>query len=456
MSELAIDQVYRYAHASALNRDDQTLSLATCSLGEQTHPHFFSGELTRPERIAKLLLSLMAIVQARFHIPSSMLGRLLIQSDPVVTSSDDRLRFEGFSACCGAYARVDLHPNALKGEQFGRGTTNVDFNPPMLSALAMVRATDPVSLSVGRDNVELHTAQGSIIEKKVRLPVRWLRGFLQVQACQSRMKRVIDISGAEASRFFKSLPRMKTNRRETWIVPAGRGLRISQVQPRGTGVRIGGLERLRALERIALQAKLLQIHADEETGATGWVLVFDDCQFHLLVSPEVWRGFSGEGQALESLARPQWREVVQNVRGHLNWNPVIEPADLARRAGVEQCTVTDALAALGARGLVGFDLDAGAYFHRELPFDLTAVDKLQPRLKAARKLVSEGRVKIDKRSSDAVEAFVASGDVEHRVSLTAQDSRCSCPWYAKHQGDRGPCKHVLATRITVMEAHDDR
>ncbi len=451
MTALSVEQVYRYRYASELDRERKTLRLATWSPGSDEHPHFFTGALVRPERTAKLLLSLMGIVQSRFHIPSAMLGRLIALSDPVATSSDERLRFEGFSACCGAYARLDLHPKSVSGERFGRGTTNVDFNQPMLSALATVRGSDRVSIAVGSDGVTLQTTRGEVFEKKVRLPLRWLKGFVEVQACQRRMQRVIDVPGPEAARFLRTLPRMKTNRRATWIVPSGRGLRISQVKPRGTAVRVGGLERLRALERLATDARNLQIHADETTGATGWVMVFDDCRFHLLVSPEVWRGFSGEGQALSSLAGKEWKGVLRRVQAQLNWNAVVNLAELAKRAAVEESVAQDALAALGARGLVGFDLDAAAYFHRELPFDLSTVEKMQPRLKGARKLVADQRVRIERRSADSVEAFVASGNVEHRVRLTAEQGKCSCPWYAKHQSDRGPCKHVLAVRIVLDE-----
>lgn len=190
-----VEQIYRYQHLSELDRNNQLLRLATSSRGGVEHPHFFTGGLVRPERTAKLLLALMDVVRARFHIPSAMLERILSQSDPVVTSSDDRLRFEGFSACCGAYARVDLHPAALSGEQFGRGTTNVDFNTPMMSALAMIRGVEPVSLSVGSAGVELETASRTVFEKKVQLPIRWLKGFVEVQACQRRMERKMEISG---------------------------------------------------------------------------------------------------------------------------------------------------------------------------------------------------------------------------------------------------------------------
>ena len=37
------------------------------------------------------------------------------------------------------------------------------------------------------------------------------------------------------------------------------------------------------------------------SGTSAWEVVSDDVRFQLLVSPEVYRGFSGEGQALEAL-----------------------------------------------------------------------------------------------------------------------------------------------------------
>ncbi|WP_071605937.1 SWIM zinc finger family protein [Budvicia aquatica] len=30
------------------------------------------------------------------------------------------------------------------------------------------------------------------------------------------------------------------------------------------------------------------------------------------------------------------------------------------------------------------------------------------------------------------------------------NQRCTCEWYGKHQGARGPCKHVLAVKKMVM------
>lgn len=450
MSALEVPYTYRYLNGSQFEPASQMLRLATCAAGEDQHPYYFRGELVRPKRTAELLRGLMRVVQARFHLPAAMLQRILAQADPIVTCSDDRLRFEGFSGCCGVYARVDLLPAALRGDRFGRGTTNVDFNPPMLAALAMIRESDGVSLSVGVDQVELATSRETVVERKVKLPVRWLKGLVEVQACQSRMRPVHDISALEAGRFLKSLPRMKTNRREIWIVSAGRGLRLSQVETRGA-VRVGGLERLRVLEGLVPQARSLQVFADDATGASGWTLLLDDSRFHLVISPEVWRGFSGEGQALESLASETWKTALPKIRAALKWEAVIDLPSLVARTGLQEQETWDVLAALGARGLVGFDLGESAYYHRELPFDMAQVEKLQPRLRDARKLIAEDKVRISSRSADQIEAYVTGSGVEHRVRLIGDDAKCTCPWYGKHAASRGPCKHVLAVRITIEE-----
>jgi predicted nucleic acid-binding Zn finger protein len=85
---------------------------------------------------------------------------------------------------------------------------------------------------------------------------------------------------------------------------------------------------------------------------------------------------------------------------------------------------------------------ANSYFHRVLPFDLALVDDLNPRLAAARELLEQQAVKIIR--NDPVEAQVG----DHRVREVAHEMQCTCPWFAKYQGARGPCKHVLAVEAT--------
>ena len=458
MSAALSDRVFQYAFPSAFEKQKgaQTLRLATFNIGRQANPFFFEGQLAHPKHAANLLRSTMAIVQSRFHIPAAMLARILAESDPVVTCNDDRIRFEGFSACCGVYARADFLPDSFDGTVKGRGTTNVDFNQPMLAALARVKASDNVSLAVGADKVVLKKMGTEVVEKKVKLPTRWMKGFVEVQTVQSRMQCVHQVDGLQALRFLRTLPRMKTHRRETFVVKSGAGLRLSQVRPKEV-VRVGGLERLTVLSSLAKDAERMDIFADELTGASGWVLHFSDSRFHLILSPEVWRGFSGEGQALANLARTD-KSALAQVRAELKWQAIIDPKKLAKSTNLKQATVDTALATLGTRGLVGFDLAERTYFHRELPFDISEVEKQQPRLIAARKLIADEKVKLQRQTKTSTVFRVKGSDVEHRVTVNfnsktqAANFKCTCPWFNKHANSRGPCKHILAAQMTLEKS----
>ncbi len=443
-----LDYTYRYAAPSALLGEPgrERLFLATTSAPESS-PLFFRGELREARRAADMLLALARVVRSRFHIPPAMLARILAESDPVVTCSEDRVRFEGFSSCCSAYARVDLLPEALDGALLGPGTTNVDFNPPMRAALAQIREREPVKLSVGAHEVEITREAGSAVERKVPLPVRWLKGFVEAQAHQARMALRFEVKGGEVRRFLRDLPRSGGTGKPVLVTQSGPGLRLTQVGGRGA-VRVAGIERLRILEDLARHARGLRVYAGDTTEATGWELLLEDARFHLVLSPEVWRGFSGEGQVLQELAAGG-EDAARKVRGALRWQARLGVETLARETHLAPREVRNALALLGASGNVGYDLAEGAYFHRELPFDYESIEGLHPRLRDARKLVEEDGVQVEQESAEGVTAWVRGSGVEHRVRLTPEGDRCTCPWWAKHQGERGPCKHVLAVHLKL-------
>lgn len=454
MAGPALDYAYRYREHSQFCDlpAGPLLSLAT-SGGIQAHPFFFSGRVSQPRLTADLMRALLDIVRARFHIPAAALAKIIALADPVVTCNESRLRMEAFSGCASAYARVDFAPESIETASFGRGTTNVDFHAPLVAALARVRDSDRMTLAVGAQSLAVTAGEQSIVEKKVALPVRWLKGFVEVQAYQTRLIPIHEVAGIEALRFLRGLPRVKTGQHAIYVVPAGRGLRLSQ-QPAREGVRVGGLERLRVLEGLAQRATALRVYGDADAGTSAWKLDLGVARFTLVLSPDVWRGFSGEGQALSSLAAGSWDKSLPKVRAALAWQAIIDEEGLSRTTRLAPPEIRPALAALAARGLVGYDLAAGAYFHRELPFDLSLVDQLQPRLVAAKKLLAAGSVA--QESAAKHEFLVAGSGAEHRVRLGDGGSRCTCVWYSKHQGQRGPCKHVLAAQLFLEgNASDD-
>jgi hypothetical protein len=281
------------------------------------------------------------------------------------------LRFESFSACAGVYARLDLDPASLDGAPAEWGTTNVDFNPPMRAALARVHDADALLMNVGHDEVRVTTLAGSTVERKVPLPERWLKGFAEVQVAAAQMLLRYELAAVEARRFLQSLPRTRS-RTVAWATPDGKGLRLS-AQAGEAAVCLAGPERLRLLERLLPSARELRVYGPQPsrprgTEASAWELVLDGARLVFVLSPELFRGFSGEGGVLRDLAHAD-EEAVDAVAEQLQGEPEIEPSAVAEELGLPRPAVWSALGALGAAGRVGFDLGASSFFHRELPYD---------------------------------------------------------------------------------------
>lgn len=441
-------QTYRYVRPSALTFADGRADLMLATSGGRTaqgpaaHPVFFDGFLGHPEQAAAALLVVAKVARTRFYTPPGMLAAILAAADPVVTSNGDRLRFESFSACCGVYARYDALPGSLDGRVIDTGTTNVDFNPPMRDALARVGGLEPLHLQVGED-VVVRTLDAEVTEKKVPLPKRWLKGFAEVQLASASVAPAFEVAASEARRFIRGLP-SSGSRKPVWVVPARRGLRIT-TRPTPGGVSLSGLDRLKPLERLLRFATSLKAYAapHDRQGGTGiWELKIDDARLVIVLSPESSRGFSGEGGVLWDLADEDSADDADVVSALLAFEPRIDVARLGAESGLPEDRVVRALGRLGAAGRVGYDAAEGAYFHRELPYDSELLTAMHPRLRNAADLVETGAVRVD-----GAIAYVRSGDTEHVVRRTADGDRCTCLWFAKHKGNRGPCKHVLAVDL---------
>lgn len=443
---------YRYAAPSSFSEQGRPrLSLATADAGGAAYPYFFEGQLVRPRLVADLLTSVHSIVAARFFTPANTVAKAIALADPVVTSGGGLLRFEGFSSCCSAYVRADLLQEAYRGDVVGKGTTNVDFNEPMRAALARVRDDAGLEFSVGQQEFRLRSRAADVVERKVDLPTRWIRGMLEVQSYQAGMKRQFDVPAVEALRFFRTLPKASTSKTPLWIARGPTGL-FATTRPVDNGVRVTDSSRLRVLHALLPFARSLSVFADDAHQANAWVVDFGDARLTLALSAEVWRGFSGEGQALWALMQADGGEVaatLTRIRAQLQWQAALEAPALARELKVEPVVVEDVLRVLGASGLAGYDVFMGSYFHRVLPFDLSMADDLHPRLVDAKALIESGAVKLVR--AEPFEADVASGDSAHRVRELDGELRCTCPWFAKHQGERGPCKHVLAAAVLRPE-----
>ena len=444
----AVEQIYEYLRPSAMAAGTGDLYLSTSggtSGGEfEAHPHFFDGFVEHPEVTAAGLLVCARIAGSRFYMPANMLNAILRAADPVVTSNGDRLRFESFSACGGVYTRLDLPSEALADPPLSTGTTNVDLNKAVRDSLARIGPGEPLHLRVGLQELAVTTLDGAVVERKVPLPQRWLRGFAEVQVAAAGMQQRAELSSADARRFLRALPAQ--SRGSMWAVPAGRSLRLSAKAAAGA-IGASGPERLRVLEPLLRFATALRVYGPADGAVDGapsaWQLNLGAARFTAVISPAAGRGFSGEGGVLHELADDASGDDADIVSAALAWQAVIDVDALAGGVAIAPERVRRALTRLGTAGRIGFDLADDAYFHRELPYDRAAMEAMHPRLLDARALVERGAV----RATDAG-ATVTSNGVDHRVTWTAGAARCTCAWWSRHRGERGPCKHVLAAEIS--------
>ena len=423
----------------------------------------FAGSWRAPHVVARALGTLSQVVQARFGFSAADLAAA---RDPIITVGDARMRFEGFSQCAGVYARVDVLPEGLLGDIAQPGTTNVDFNAPMLAALARLAtptqaADEGLQVSLGADAFALAHGGAKVVERKVKLPERWLKGLTQVQGFLAGSAPRLTFKGAALLQLRQGMPRADGPLLHL-------GLRAGRPHwspaPTPGSVAVGGAHRLQLLTPLLALTRELTVFAHGDGQSSTWALDLGTARFELTLSADAQRGFSGEGVALDALMNQvdaDWLDAFDHF-AYANQSLTQVAAQLA---------LTPAHAAqlgtqLAALGLLGYDLHLQQWFYRQLPFKPERLTRLHPRLRGAQALLDAGLVHIGERQGQRVVATVQDTGVTHTVVIdvdlnpaapsssptpaapktSEQHARCTCEWHLKHSGARGACKHILAVR----------
>jgi hypothetical protein len=437
------DLEYNYKNVSSIQRENGVNQLI---LAHQTEieeinniPCFFWGSLTDPYLTAKCWTTLSKVVRSSFGpIPASL-------RDPIVSAGAERLRFEGFSSCNGVYVRLDMMPDAVDGEFIASGTTNVDFNDPMLNALNAIQKNEKVVLAVGQNEVRVSTEKAKVIEKKVTLPPRWIKGLTSVQLYLADMEKVFELNRLQTIQLFQGIP--KGNVKGEFHIASRAGKFIFTPLAISGSVRVGGVNRLRLLEGILPMVDRLMIYQSQDRETCSLVAEFGKMRLMMAFSPDSYRGFSGEGKALDNMVEQVPQEYIFGLNSLLKSNETFDPTMLSIENDIAFSTMDSLTASLSSMGLLGFDLHENQHFYRRLPFKMERILSLNPRLKNAKKLIDNADIEIVAQRDDFVEARVKGSGVFHKVLLEKDQSRCTCEWYTTYQGKRGVCKHVLAVKM---------
>lgn len=437
------DLLYKYKSISTLNK---TKGINNLVMAHQTEieevnniPCFFWGNLTDPYLTAKCWTTIAKVVRSSFGpIPPSL-------RDPIVTAGAERMRFEGFSSCNGVYVRLDMKPDAIDGEFIASGTTNVDFNDPMLNALNAIQKNEKVTLAVGQHNVQVITSKAKVVEKKVTLPPRWIKGLTSVQLYLADMDKKFELNKIQTLQLFQSLPK-GIIKGEFYITKRAGKFMFSTLETPDS-VRIGGVHRLRLLEGILPVVDKIYFYESSDKETCAVVCEFGKMQLLMAFSPDAYRGFSGEGKALENMTENLPIEWVYGLNSLLKSNESFDPTMLAIQNDIDFRTIENLTANLSSMGLLGYDIEGRNHFYRRLPFKTERILSLNPRLKNAQKLIDNEDIQIITRRLNYIEANVKGTGVTHKVILDGDNQHCTCDWFTTYQGKRGICKHILGVKM---------
>jgi hypothetical protein len=317
----------------------------------------------------------------------------------------------------------------------------------MISALSRIHRQEQVLLSVGQKEIGLISSEGKVTERKVPLPEKWIRGLSTVQIFLSEAEKGITLSRMQALQLFQTLPNgsVKT---DYYLLMRGNRPIFSAVKA-VNAICVGGLHRLKLMEPLVALADRLEVYAHPDMQSTTWQLYFGDIRFSLTLSRDAWRGFSGEGAALESLIEDIPDSWIKSFDNYSYANQAFNPALLAVSENLDLSKIENMTGRLSAMGMLGYDVEEKHFFYRRLPFKLSRILSMNPRLKDAEQLLADGKVQIVSTMGGRTEAMVTGSGVNHTVIIDETKERCTCTWYSRHQGERGPFKHMLAVKKKI-------
>ncbi len=415
--------------------------------------------------------------------------------DPVVTVHPDQVFFEVFSKDEGAYAKLGIDRDAFATEQEPTfGTTNIDFSQALFQGIQRMRSYRETRLTIGREGVALATkAAGEVLEKTIRVPDSWLRGFLQVQSAAALPRDTFSLAPVDLYNALRHL-RLHADRKGQ-----RRGLRVelmpgqvprlvlepwNEVIPATAGpykgksarvARVWGRRRLLLLQRFVPFVEEVDVHLLGSGLPSFWVLKGRGVSLTLGMT-----GFTAANwsQALNfDLLLPRKAEPggksLEAVLAHLEGRWAAGAGELARATKLPWPALIEALQLGCQQGRIMYDLAADVYRLRPLtdaPLDLGRLEFRDARERVAHDLlVRRGAVSIVSENRLPGAGLELTGKVvvdeekrEYRPQMLLADegqvtrAECTCSAFRKQGLKAGPCAHLVALRLAYGAREAER
>ncbi|MCA9634541.1 MAG: SWIM zinc finger family protein [Myxococcales bacterium] len=416
--------------------------------------------------------------------------------DPVVTVHPDALIFEVFSKDEGTYAQLAVDWSALEVEgEATFGTTNIDYSKGLFDGIQRMRSYRETRIEVGSAEVAVATTteggEAKAIEKEIKVPDTWLRGFLQVQSAATLPTTVVKIAAIDLYNVLRQL-RLHADQKKK-----GRGIRIElipgeaprlvlepweEVLTSDAGpysgrtpamIRIWGRRRLMLLRRLLPFVESVELHLLGSGLPSFYVLRAGPVRLTLGLS-----GFTAANWAqavafdllLPRLQSEAAKATLAKILEHLAKVHSADAGAIAKAVDAKKPEVLRALQLGCQHGLLMYDVAGGVYRHRPLLGEAIDPDRLEfrnLRERIAHDLIAAKAVKITHESRIFGVGLEITGEVkvkadrrEYRPQLTIDDegrvrkAECTCTFFRKHKLKEGPCTHLIALRM--MQALEEQ
>ncbi|CAN5910410.1 SWIM zinc finger domain-containing protein [soil metagenome] len=414
------------------------------------------------------------------------LWRLLLPCDPIITVAPDVLFLECFSADESSYGCLSLGRDAFEAERdVALGTTNVDYSWSLYEHFQRLRSYRETRFLIDPSGFEVQTGEvGDYREAKIDLPPSWLRGFLQLQAAMSLPMRRVPLDRAGLYNVLAFLKRHRARRSPRALrfeLEPGKPVSIVLEPweerivlhetiddgPRSAVVRVWGRDRLRVLARLLPLIDGAEVYLLGDGLPSFWSIRLGEMRFLLGLSGWTANDWTSSA-ALDQLVPPVEPDapLLASIASAFRDDPTLTFEEIQRRVVATPARVAAGLNRLALLGQVIHDLHTGVYrWRRIMPVALSMeqIGPDHPETEAARTLLKEGKVHLDKEEHRPDGLRVLEVRVRERPVTLVLDAdgrmlrgKCSCSHHHTGGLRRGPCRHLQALRESALRRRTSR
>lgn len=408
------------------------------------------------------------------------LWRALVPCDPVITVAPDVVFFEGFAKDESAYGCLLVDRNAFSGAPVeSLGTTNVDYSMALYSSMQTLRSYRTTRLSVDPTGFDVKVSgREDYREEKIELPPTWLRAFGQITASMmlpsttvtldrgtvysilAHLKRHREKSGPRSISFELTPGKPPRLVLEPWGIPIVANTPAWD-GPRPETIKMWGRRRLFALARLLPLAEKIEVRLLGSGLPSLWTVHMGEMRFILGLSGWTKNDWSSSA-ALDLLAGLETPDPLLAARlaTHLNRVRSAKVEELAAAMGQERGKIFAALHLLSKQGQAIYDFAHGVYRYRPiLPVALSEelIGPEHPELAGAKVILASKDVHVERDEVAAGMRIVvgrAGGRTAVEVGMdndgVIKRGHCDCSFYFTSRLRRGPCRHILALRLSAL------